>query len=340
MRRPVEPQSSPLSPLCSLCSLSSLCSLCSFPPLACVRVAHRTSLRLLLVLLLLAGPVASLCHAARCSLVARVVPREPRWGSLFPGKTYSSLCLSSAHLSFVLPTCVCSSATASPPCHSARLAPLQREARVRRGLHAPPSAAPQSGGQLLGRGNGARERENAFLLLRGRPHTAASARARSGTAEGGDKEILNDLPCPLRALLQSLRRLPANDVRARMERLLSLGNSLKQLSPNLRTRENLVLGCQSVVHVHSDARRDDAGTLRMYYSGHAEALTTKGLLQLLVGGLSGATPEEIERVPLNTMALAGLSHFITPSRMNGFTNILMKMKAQAAAAASADKGKV
>lgn len=42
----------------------------------------------------------------------------------------------------------------------------------------------------------------------------------------------------------------------------------------------------------------------------ADALTTKGLLQLLLRGLSGSTPEEIKHVPLNVMAVSGLSHFI------------------------------
>ncbi|PFH31292.1 hypothetical protein BESB_027270 [Besnoitia besnoiti] len=156
-----------------------------------------------------------------------------------------------------------------------------------------------------------------------------------GLPSEADEAQLNKLPAPLRDLLRSLRRLPPNDTRARMERLLSLGNGLQQLPLQFRTRDTLVLGCQSLVHVHAEARPDEAGVLRMHYTGSADALTTKGLLQLLVRGLSGSTPDEVIAVPLNIMAFAGLTHFITPSRMNGFTNILKKMKEQAAAAVEA-----
>nr|CEL71192.1 TPA: Fe-S metabolism associated domain-containing protein, putative [Neospora caninum Liverpool] len=274
----------------------------------------------------------------------RNVPRPGRHDRLSSRQLY----LPAAYVPFASPAFSVSSASQFLPAPAVADPRLPRHRM--RSTHASPSGQGRSWGWpapqpwACARHVG-REREQAFVVFLGQPHIPAGAgdATRPTKGEGdrrlksneGSDEKLNQFPAPLQELLRSLRRLPAKDCRARMERLLSLGNGLRQLSPHLRTRDNLVLGCQSVVHVHSDARKDETGTLRMYYMGHAEALTTKGLLQLLVRGLSGATPKEIDRVPLNIMALAGLSHFITPSRMNGFTNILTKMKAQAAAAARA-----
>ena len=70
----------------------------------------------------------------------------------------------------------------------------------------------------------------------------------------------------------------------------------------------------------------------MHWRGDSDALITKGLLALLIQGLDGLTPQQVQAIDPRFLEATGLQASLTPSRANGFLNILRMMQSQAQAA--------
>jgi BolA-like protein 1 len=135
------------------------------------------------------------------------------------------------------------------------------------------------------------------------------------------------LPPKLQALVDEFRAV--SNPKLRYQQILFLAQEAPVFDQRLKTRNNLVQGCLSSVFVHCTV--DTEG--RIEFRADSDAQLTKGLAQFLVLGLSGSTANEIAQVEPSFAVECGLSASLTPSRNNGFLNILetMKVKAQLAA---------
>ncbi|MCT0207343.1 SufE family protein [Synechococcus sp. CS-1332] len=115
-----------------------------------------------------------------------------------------------------------------------------------------------------------------------------------------------------------------SDPRRRYEYVLWLAKKLDPFPEDLRLDAFKVKGCVSQVYVVGHLEEG-----KLHWRGDSDAQITKGLLALLIEGLEGMTPEQATGLDPAFIAATGLQASLTPSRANGFLNILRTMQAQA-----------
>nr|AUG32746.1 putative SufE protein [Paulinella longichromatophora] len=124
-----------------------------------------------------------------------------------------------------------------------------------------------------------------------------------------------------------LRRLhKTKDPKRRYEYVLWLAKKLEPLPPELHQEVFKVKGCVSNVYIVAELKEGI-----IHWQGDSDAQITKGLLALLIQGFKGLTPMQLVNINPNFITQTGLQANLTPSRANGFFNILKMMQAQASA---------
>lgn len=141
-------------------------------------------------------------------------------------------------------------------------------------------------------------------------------RVRSPAVAAADTE---NLPANLKKIVSAFQMVP--DAMQRYKQLLFFAAKLKDFPEEARVDENKVPGCVSQVWVVPRIEDD-----KVYFVADSDSQLTKGLAALLVTGLSGATPKEIMAVEPDFVELLGLGQSLTPSRTNGFMNMLRLMQ--------------
>ena len=116
----------------------------------------------------------------------------------------------------------------------------------------------------------------------------------------------------------------SDDSKRKYEYILWLGKKLKVPNDSIFIPENKVQGCVSEVFVKASFKEG-----KLYWEGYSDALITKGLLAFLISGMNQLTPKEVININNKFIEDTGLKASLTPSRANGFLNILLKMKSQA-----------
>ena len=126
----------------------------------------------------------------------------------------------------------------------------------------------------------------------------------------------------LYSLVEKLKS--SNDPKRKYEYILWLGKKLKVPNKDILIPENKVQGCVSEVFVKASCNGG-----KLFWEGYSDALITKGLLSFLISGLNELTPREVININNKFIEETGLKASLTPSRSNGFLNILLKMQSQA-----------
>jgi cysteine desulfuration protein SufE len=119
------------------------------------------------------------------------------------------------------------------------------------------------------------------------------------------------------------------DPKRRYEYVLWLAKKLQPLPDEFRNDTFKVKGCVSQVYVVGQLVEG-----KLHWQGDSDAAITKGLLALLIEGMEGLEPAAAAAIDPAFLSETGLQASLTPSRANGFLNILKQMQGQAQALAS------
>ena len=109
---------------------------------------------------------------------------------------------------------------------------------------------------------------------------------------------------------------------SKYEYIIDLGKQLPDLDEALKTEENIIKGCQSLVWLHAYME----GNL-VKFKADSNAIIVKGLVNMLVKVLSGHTPQEIAEADIYFMDRIGLHQHLAQTRSNGLAAMLKQMRA-------------
>jgi|EP00624_Nannochloropsis_granulata_P002275 cysteine desulfuration protein SufE len=108
-------------------------------------------------------------------------------------------------------------------------------------------------------------------------------------------------------LLEVSRAFQLMDERTRVQHLLAMAGALKPFRDFRKLPENKVPGCLSTVYVHAYLKEG-----KVYFEGDSDAQLTKGLVALLIEGMSGCESHEIQAVKPEFIKFAGIAASLTP----------------------------
>jgi cysteine desulfuration protein SufE len=103
--------------------------------------------------------------------------------------------------------------------------------------------------------------------------------------------------------------------------LIEIGKSLPLLEDANKTDDNVINGCQSRVWLN--ASLEDK---KIIFTADAEAVITKGIVNLLIRALNNLSPQEIINADLDFLNKIGLKEHLSPTRANGLLALIKQMK--------------
>ena len=112
----------------------------------------------------------------------------------------------------------------------------------------------------------------------------------------------------------------------RYEYLIEIGKSLPIIKDTYKLDENLIIGCQSKVWLHSEVEDN-----KIQFTADSDAILTKGLVAILLRVFTNQTPKEILESDLYFIDEIGLKEHLSPTRANGLVSMIKQIKSYALA---------
>jgi len=117
---------------------------------------------------------------------------------------------------------------------------------------------------------------------------------------------------------------PYEDWFEKYEHLVRLGEELPSMGKDLKNDENAVSGCQSMLWI---AAKNENGHL--LYHADSDAKITRGIIAAVLKVVNRQTPEDILKADFYFLEDIGFTYNLSPSRSNGLSAIMRKVKALA-----------
>lgn len=117
-----------------------------------------------------------------------------------------------------------------------------------------------------------------------------------------------------------------DDWMERYEYIIEMGKSLPLIENQYKTKDNLIMGCQSKVWLHADYQNG-----KLIFTAESDAILTKGIIALLLRVYSNQTPKDILNSEAFFIDEIGLKEHLSPTRANGLLSMVKQLKLYALA---------
>ena len=108
--------------------------------------------------------------------------------------------------------------------------------------------------------------------------------------------------------------------------LIELGKDLPVIDEKFKTKQFLIMGCQSRVWLHAELLDG-----KIVLSADSDAIITKGIVSLLIRVFSNHTPDEIVKTDFGFLDQIGLKQHLSPTRANGLQSMAKQIQLYARA---------
>lgn len=112
----------------------------------------------------------------------------------------------------------------------------------------------------------------------------------------------------------------------RYEYIIDLGKSLPLINEVYKLDENLIVGCQSKVWLHSEIENGE-----LKFTADSDAILTKGIVAILLRVFNNQKPSDILGADLYFIDEIGLKEHLSPTRANGLVSMIKQIKLYALA---------